>query len=54
MVELSTNLIPVKTMAEGLSKHKDSLPMDVPHVIKRMNNGYHNGKSSVTVYICAL
>jgi hypothetical protein len=51
VVELSTNLIPIKTMAKGFSKHKDSLPLDTPHVINRMNNRYHNGKISVTVYI---
>ncbi len=50
-MELSTNLIPVKTMAKGFSKRKDSLPLDAPHAINRMNNGYHNGKISVTVYI---
>jgi hypothetical protein len=38
-------------MAKGFSKRKDSLPLDAPHAINRMNNGYHNGKISVTVYI---
>jgi hypothetical protein len=51
VVELSTNLILVKTMAQGFSKHKDSLPLYTPHVINRMNNPYHNGKISVTIYI---